>query len=664
MDDSEKRDQETERFHIFDVSFDDDCLIASPSGRTLNLQENQKENDAAYSIRQEDQTPVSSESLELETIREVNKCNMRKSIAWDSAFFTSAGVLDPEELIIINKGFRKAVVPLLPGIQEDVQRSTESNSTFESDSFTLESIEIDLFEDIRASIQKSSKSSNVKSSSSNSGPGERRTQSLFSSKRVGLPSENMTKPIAASKRQTVGIQSLGNTPKKASVRPHVQPASKTGKPSSSSLKPPTILGRDVPISAAPAAPTKRTSSGANRIKIEHNTTKAASGKGGTDVCSKKPKSGDSSSVSPRSSPSPKSSFSVSPSVSSVNRSGSTSSDSRGKSPANPWRNKTSSKNVNPAPFGSTRIDPKRISSRNKADSGNSGPSAHLLSMSKHYSSISPASSIDGWSSESSSSSTVNQRSNYSKTIKSPRSGFSVDNDAPQALDPQTHPHNWASSGRGSDGTELRSECEMKLPMDNNALSHLASTNVPRSIKPSGLRMPSPKIGFFDAEKTALSSPRGGVRSSSPKDGAGIICLNGSSIKTKPGKTQPARTVTGSGKMKSESEHTRVLCPTSDVKPNFANLHEQANASPKVPDDAVKCGSGANAEVNGGLDASKNNIVAKSEGRVFSRAIKTSPSKEVRPYISSEKENYFGIEDQVGSLIRSVGVIDLNPDVLN
>lgn len=45
--------------------------------------------------------------------------------------------------------------------EEDVYKSCESISTLESDSLTLdESVEGDLFEDVRASIQKSSKKSN------------------------------------------------------------------------------------------------------------------------------------------------------------------------------------------------------------------------------------------------------------------------------------------------------------------------------------------------------------------------------------------------------------------------------------------------------------------------------------------------------------------------
>lgn len=50
---------------------------------------------------------------------------------------------------------------VLPGIEEDIHRSTDSLSTLNSDTMTLKSLEGDLFEDIRASIQKSSKASNV-----------------------------------------------------------------------------------------------------------------------------------------------------------------------------------------------------------------------------------------------------------------------------------------------------------------------------------------------------------------------------------------------------------------------------------------------------------------------------------------------------------------------
>lgn len=64
------------------------------------------------------------------------------------------GVLDPEELSIINEGF-KNLETRLPGIEEDVLRSTESNFSLDSGSSSLTSLEIDLFEDIRASTNKS-----------------------------------------------------------------------------------------------------------------------------------------------------------------------------------------------------------------------------------------------------------------------------------------------------------------------------------------------------------------------------------------------------------------------------------------------------------------------------------------------------------------------------
>ncbi|GMP37359.1 hypothetical protein CsSME_00009070 [Camellia sinensis var. sinensis] len=99
--------------------------------------------------------------------------NLRKSLDWDSGFFTSAGLLDPEELFAINKGFEKAEAHLLPEVQEDLcrWRYADSESTLDSDDFSLDSnqsTEVDLFEGIRASIKKS----NIMSDVCKSGVGE------------------------------------------------------------------------------------------------------------------------------------------------------------------------------------------------------------------------------------------------------------------------------------------------------------------------------------------------------------------------------------------------------------------------------------------------------------------------------------------------------------
>ena len=82
-------------------------------------------------------------------------------MSWHKCFVLCSGVLDPEELSSIIEGVEKEEKHVLPVIQEDVYKSCDSISTMESDNLTLDNIESDLFEDIRASIQKSSKKSNI-----------------------------------------------------------------------------------------------------------------------------------------------------------------------------------------------------------------------------------------------------------------------------------------------------------------------------------------------------------------------------------------------------------------------------------------------------------------------------------------------------------------------
>lgn len=76
-------------------------------------------------------------------------------------------MLDAEELSSMITGSDKKKKHVLPGIQEETSGSTESISTLQSDSLTLETLDDDLFLDIRASIQRSSKkASNLTYSSS------------------------------------------------------------------------------------------------------------------------------------------------------------------------------------------------------------------------------------------------------------------------------------------------------------------------------------------------------------------------------------------------------------------------------------------------------------------------------------------------------------------
>jgi hypothetical protein len=72
---------------------------------------------------------------------------------------------------MINNGFKKFESRTLPGVEE-LWRSVESNSTVDSDGTALTSLEIDLFEDIRASANRSTLS-DISTSSSNLQGGRR-----------------------------------------------------------------------------------------------------------------------------------------------------------------------------------------------------------------------------------------------------------------------------------------------------------------------------------------------------------------------------------------------------------------------------------------------------------------------------------------------------------
>lgn len=65
---------------------------------------------------------------------------------------------------------------VLPIILEDVQKSSDSISTLESEIMPLESIEGNLFEDVRASIQKSSRSIGKANSRSKAESGRQETR--------------------------------------------------------------------------------------------------------------------------------------------------------------------------------------------------------------------------------------------------------------------------------------------------------------------------------------------------------------------------------------------------------------------------------------------------------------------------------------------------------
>ncbi|CAK9164788.1 unnamed protein product [Ilex paraguariensis] len=346
------------------------------------------------------------------------------------------------------------------------------------------------------------------------------------------------------------------------------------KNSTSSLpKPPKTTSRANPVSIAT---TKRASLGASRVKFENDNGKVAS-KG--SMASKAPALVSSRGVVPKPALSSKSSSLSSStatktqsirSSSSCDSSGSASSDNIGKSTLTSARRRINTRIVNPPSSGSILKTPSNTALKTRATSGDSALSVYLMS-SNLSSSISPASSISEWSLESSSSSsTVNQKSKEPRASLNSSSCRSLASDVPPALNAKVHSNGQTSDGRENQITGPGQQTK-KASAQNDILSRSAYT------KPSGLRMPSPKIGFFDGVKSVVRTPNGSMKSHSglptgmAKIGTGICSPNGSGSKAKVGKLTPARTVMPITKMK----------PVMQTPVSPTPFEEPLNASTKV-----------------------------------------------------------------------------------
>ncbi|KAL6145865.1 hypothetical protein ACLB2K_056549 [Fragaria x ananassa] len=190
----------------------------------------------------------------------------------------------------------------------------------------------------------------------------------------------------------------------------------------------------------------------------------------------------------------------------------------------------------------------------------------MIPVTKLLSNISPAASVSEWSSES---------SRASLDTISLKSG-SVDFDAPLILDLQNHGKDLSAVGHETQATGLLCRSVVNAPMERNGAP-------PPTSKPSGLRLPSPKIGFFDGLKSAGSTPNGSkqphplVPSSSRKYGTRTVSLSGGQSKGKLGKLQPARTVMKEGSKKPDTQQTASnMKPTSSVP-----VQHSLNAAKKI-----------------------------------------------------------------------------------
>ncbi|XP_058210960.1 uncharacterized protein LOC131323272 isoform X1 [Rhododendron vialii] len=567
MSECERNDPELKGLrHVDQLS---ENLNDNTSSGSLDAVFTQKEVDAAQVSGQMEQLPQSSETLEPEMARKIGKSNLRKSLAWDSAFFNSEGFLEPDELSSMIKGADKRGKHLLPGIEEDMQKSIDSISTLESESLTLESLEADFFEDIRASIQKSSKASNW-TSSSKAAPGETDTQSTCSLKKVDA-SKNMLKLKPASKKQTIAMHEPGKLAKQSSGSQGTQaspylPLASNGGVTSSVPKPMKVIGRPNPILSAPL---KRASLDANKVKRENDKAKGSSVPCKVSLVSKvSGLGGPFRTAVPKPAPSSKS-FSLN----SVD-------GGKGISPVKSSRRRIDSKTVNPVSSSSTLKNPSKVPLKKKGQA--------QLTISKRASNASPASSFSEWSSVSSSStSTANQRSNSSRvSIDTSSPCRSLDSDAPPAFE-----NHEQISMHEHEVNPHSSRNQQKASMQSGVL------NRPATGQPTGLRMPSPKLGFFDGVKPVDRTPKVSIQSHSgmpprPKIGARISKPNGVSSQANNTKLQPTRSVTATGNLKLDSK--KPASPVPSQKP--------LNASPKV------------SNVSGGVNKN-HSISAKSHNKI-------------------------------------------------
>ncbi|TYI65666.1 hypothetical protein E1A91_D09G171500v1 [Gossypium mustelinum] len=486
-------DFDIEGLSLIDVSSEDDCLLSQSSGFLEEAGELE-------------QPPG---SLEQDELRKNGKYNLRKSLTWDNAFFASAGFLEPEELSSMLGVSEKGEVSIFPGIQEDVKRSFDSLTMLDTEILTLENSDADLFEDIRASIQKFNKISNTANSIAKKELETTDSESVSSSKKVAFITQDKMKQKAAPKRPNIGVKDTGKTMK--------QPLSKSGESTSSLHNLPMGLSQFAPISTTS---TRRLSLDAKIVKMEKNPKSVASR--GTTVL-KTRGLGGSRHIVPQSTLSTKSSscFPASSKAELIN-----------------YFIRSSS--------GYTISNPSKIVAKGKNQAGNSKLSTFLKSSTKLSSSISPASSISVQSSESlSSTSAANQRPNIVRDRLGIgyHKGLTTNWDVHQDLDSPNHPTGQCLLEAGAEVTGALDERVNKVSEETSGLLH------PASVKPSSLRLPSPKIGFFD-----------GVRSSG---------RSGSSNSAMIGKFQPVRILTA------------VKGPKVDVPSASRNLKSSPGTSPKL-----------------------------------------------------------------------------------
>ncbi|KAG2637260.1 hypothetical protein PVAP13_2NG509400 [Panicum virgatum] len=403
--------------------------------------------------------------------------NLRKSLAWNSAFFTSEGVLDTEELAIVNSTFRKTQGSRLPGIVEEMRKSGESTSSnLESETWAMESLETELFDNVRASIQRSlGKPNKVPGGPAASSKPPKATANVprITARKVvdRMPQSKIRNPVSTS-QGGVGAKQRPQVNVKDSATARVNlPGAAEEKISS---KPPRALPRVAMMrSSTNTAITSTTSD--KRSSTGGAVNRKAAGKTANTSASMRPGGGMKSS--------------------SISKSGAFTSatSSRGVPMDTGLEGKTkstlSNKNIVaqrvPVHSSSKSDISKIIPSRS---SGNKFPARSHAGRASP--SISPCSSVDSMSSVisgASTASTVGKMSHTSESLNTLSPSLRKSNDCP----PTPKLRSSFVAEEHSLGTEACADY----------LKATSDTNRGKGFKPSGLRRPTPKLGYFDAEKS-------------------------------------------------------------------------------------------------------------------------------------------------------------------
>ncbi|PKA56218.1 hypothetical protein AXF42_Ash011147 [Apostasia shenzhenica] len=260
---------------LIDVSAEDDLLVPSScQGSGSEISGPLASGNIEKTIMKlTEQVPEHSESPE-HTRKRSDKYNLRKSLAWDSAFSSSEGFLKPEELAIMNSTFFRASGMALPGFHEESDKSSESCSTLGSECCALEDLEANLFKNVQTLIQKSlgnsNQASNVMHPNTPNKEKKSDVQPLRTLKKVGFSSQNKLRHPIALRSSDATSQQHENTSKDSHVR--VKMPSRGNGDSKPSIRPPKVSSGLPPA----IAPGKKMSSD-EMVRIKCKSKKAFAG---------------------------------------------------------------------------------------------------------------------------------------------------------------------------------------------------------------------------------------------------------------------------------------------------------------------------------------------------------------------------------------------------